>query len=131
MAQSEERRAVMMVALRKAIYKGSDGEIPAGTMMRVETLGFWGVAEVSPINEPGRRISVSSTEVECVGVDGLWEYRTMNLLMMANWFEARGDVRRAANMRQRRRDQFAREGVNMQTLCAPYAQMVVYAGGGL
>lgn len=126
-----ERRAVILVRLRRDIYVGSPDQLSSGAMVRVEgeihPRSFW--LEVSPIAEPGRRISVSKdVEVSSIGPDGCWDTRTMLLLLLARQAEGAGNYVLQRELMRRFYAHHKRDGL-LRMIASRDAQIVPHAGG--
>lgn len=130
-APQGERRAVLLVQLRRTIYGGTPDQLTSGTMMRVEgevhprSFGI----EVSPIRQPGRRIAVSKdTEVSSIGPDPCWDARTMTLLLLARVAENTGNHVMQRALMRRYFAHHKRAGL-LRMIASRDAQIVPYAGG--
>lgn len=124
-----ERRAVILVKLLKTIYGDPREGLQRGTWVRVEgELRSRLQVEVSPIDQPGRRVCVSRfTEVSAIGPDCAWDTRSMELLMLARvasntgkWALHQAVMRHWFRHHQRR---------GMREIASPGWELVPYAGG--
>lgn len=124
-----ERRAVILVKLLKTIYGDPREGLERGTWVRVEGgLSSRLQVEISPINQPGRRVCVSRfTEVSAIGPDCVWDTRSMDLMMLASAARARGKERLHQALMRHWFRHHQRRG--MREIASPGWELGPYAGG--